>query len=61
MQTHSSDKNFRCPKCKKLFALKSYLNKHLESSCWDYLKSDPDDPEEAVAANVREILTKHSL
>ncbi|KAG5889377.1 hypothetical protein JTB14_005077 [Gonioctena quinquepunctata] len=33
MQTHSADKNFECPRCHKTFALKSYLNKHLESAC----------------------------
>lgn len=38
MQTHSSDKNFECARCHKTFALKSYLNKHLESACF---KDDP--------------------
>lgn len=38
MQTHSSDKNFECSRCHKTFALKSYLNKHLESACF---KDDP--------------------
>lgn len=33
MQTHSVNKQFECSKCRKTFALKSYLNKHLESSC----------------------------
>lgn len=33
MQTHSGDKNFECNRCHKTFALKSYLNKHLESAC----------------------------
>lgn len=33
MQTHSADKNFECLRCHKTFALKSYLNKHLESAC----------------------------
>lgn len=33
MQTHSVNKQFECTKCRKTFALKSYLNKHLESSC----------------------------
>lgn len=30
----SSQKNFRCNRCYKTFALKSYLNKHYESSCF---------------------------
>lgn len=34
MQTHSASKQFECTKCHKTFALKSYLNKHLESSCF---------------------------
>lgn len=34
MQTHSVNKQFECSKCHKTFALKSYLNKHLESSCF---------------------------
>lgn len=34
MQTHSADKNFECQRCHKTFALKSYLNKHLESACF---------------------------
>lgn len=34
MQTHSVNKQFQCSKCHKTFALKSYLNKHLESSCF---------------------------
>uniref|UniRef100_A0A1B0GI01 C2H2-type domain-containing protein n=1 Tax=Lutzomyia longipalpis TaxID=7200 RepID=A0A1B0GI01_LUTLO len=34
MQTHSADKNFECSRCHKTFALKSYLNKHLESACF---------------------------
>lgn len=38
MQTHSADKNFECARCHKTFALKSYLNKHLESACF---KDDP--------------------
>ena len=33
MQTHSAAKNFQCSRCQKSFALKSYLNKHLESAC----------------------------
>lgn len=33
MQTHSVNKQFECTRCRKTFALKSYLNKHLESSC----------------------------
>lgn len=33
MQTHSVNKQFECTRCLKTFALKSYLNKHLESSC----------------------------
>lgn len=36
MQTHSADKNFECQRCHKTFALKSYLNKHLESSCFSH-------------------------
>lgn len=49
MQTHSLDKNYECSRCHKFFALKSYLNKHLESACF---KDDPniqyrsDDEEE---------------
>ena len=34
MQTHSAFKHFRCERCNKSFALKSYLNKHYESSCF---------------------------
>jgi hypothetical protein len=34
MQTHSATKSHHCGKCHKAFALKSYLNKHLESSCF---------------------------
>lgn len=34
MQTHSLDKNYECGRCHKFFALKSYLNKHLESACF---------------------------
>lgn len=33
MQTHSVNKQFECTKCRKSFALKSYLNKHMESAC----------------------------
>lgn len=33
MQTHSTEKQFNCERCNKSFALKSYLNKHYESSC----------------------------
>lgn len=33
MQTHSINKQFECTRCRKTFALKSYLNKHLDSSC----------------------------
>lgn len=36
MQTHSNEKRFECPNCLKTFALKSYLNKHLESTCINY-------------------------
>lgn len=43
MQTHSVNKQFECSKCHKTFALKSYLNKHLESSCFrDDTKKSPD-------------------
>lgn len=31
---NSSQKNFKCSRCYKTFALKSYLNKHYESSCF---------------------------
>lgn len=34
MQTHSAFKHFQCERCNKSFALKSYLNKHYESSCF---------------------------
>ena len=34
MQTHSSFKNYKCKRCDKSFALKSYLNKHYESACY---------------------------
>ena len=34
MQTHSAFKNFKCKRCNKSFALKSYLNKHYESACF---------------------------
>ena len=34
MQTHSSFKNYKCKRCEKSFALKSYLNKHYESACY---------------------------
>lgn len=44
MQTHSVNKQFECSKCRKTFALKSYLNKHLESSCLrDDCKKSNDD------------------
>lgn len=33
MQTHSVNKQYECTRCRKTFALKSYLNKHLDSSC----------------------------
>lgn len=36
MQTHSAEKCFECQRCHKTFALKSYLNKHLESSCFSH-------------------------
>lgn len=45
MQTHSADKNFRCPNCKKSFALKSYLNKHQESACLGYEKEEDPLPD----------------
>ncbi|KAJ8359181.1 hypothetical protein SKAU_G00157060 [Synaphobranchus kaupii] len=32
-QTHSAFKHYRCKRCDKTFALKSYLNKHYESAC----------------------------
>ena len=34
MQTHSTLKQYRCKRCDKSFALKSYLNKHYESACF---------------------------
>ena len=34
MQTHSAFKNYKCQRCHKSFALKSYLNKHYESACF---------------------------
>jgi hypothetical protein len=34
MQTHSAFKNYKCKRCHKSFALKSYLNKHYESACF---------------------------
>uniref|UniRef100_A0A674MU76 Scratch family transcriptional repressor 1 n=1 Tax=Takifugu rubripes TaxID=31033 RepID=A0A674MU76_TAKRU len=34
MQTHSAFKHFKCKRCNKTFALKSYLNKHYESACF---------------------------
>ncbi|KAH1010413.1 hypothetical protein HUJ05_004715 [Dendroctonus ponderosae] len=53
MQTHSADKNFECPRCHKTFALKSYLNKHLESACLKEestspLLNSPDDQKEGT-------------
>lgn len=36
MQTHSDEKRFECSHCFKSFALKSYLNKHMESTCMNY-------------------------
>lgn len=45
MQTHSAFKHFRCQRCNKSFALKSYLNKHYESSCFkDSPASVPNSP-----------------
>ena len=45
MQTHSAFKHFRCQRCNKSFALKSYLNKHYESSCFkDSTASMPNSP-----------------
>ena len=34
MQTHAAFKNYKCRKCDKSFALKSYLHKHYESGCY---------------------------
>uniref|UniRef100_H3AYQ2 Scratch family transcriptional repressor 2 n=1 Tax=Latimeria chalumnae TaxID=7897 RepID=H3AYQ2_LATCH len=34
MQTHSAFKHYKCKRCNKNFALKSYLNKHYESACF---------------------------
>ena len=34
MQTHAAFKNYKCRKCDKSFALKSYLHKHYESGCF---------------------------
>ena len=34
MQTHATFKNYKCRKCDKSFALKSYLHKHYESGCY---------------------------
>lgn len=53
MQTHSLDKNYECTRCHKFFALKSYLNKHLESACFkddpniEY-RSDDDEDEDII-------------
>ena len=48
MQTHSPLKAFVCARCQKGFALKSYLNKHLESSACARAGGDPhDDLQEA--------------
>lgn len=33
LQTHSAEKNYECCRCHKTFALKSYLTKHLETTC----------------------------
>ncbi|XP_050361238.1 zinc finger protein 2-like [Nymphalis io] len=33
LQTHSGEKNYECCRCHKTFALKSYLTKHLETTC----------------------------
>ena len=45
MQTHSVFKHFRCERCNKSFALKSYLNKHYESACFkDGSSPDSDAP-----------------
>ena len=43
MQTHSPLKAFVCARCQKGFALKSYLNKHLESSACARAVGDPND------------------
>ncbi|OWA50323.1 Transcriptional repressor scratch 1 [Hypsibius exemplaris] len=40
MQTHGSSRQFMCDACGKTFSLKSYLNKHLESSCLVYRDGD---------------------
>ena len=51
MQTHSAFKHFRCQRCNKSFALKSYLNKHYESSCFkDSPSSVPNSPNSSSAS-----------
>ncbi|CAG9558469.1 unnamed protein product [Danaus chrysippus] len=43
LQTHTGDKKFECSKCKKTFALKSYLAKHEETVCFrDEIACDPE-------------------
>lgn len=52
MQTHNADKKHECNRCGKLFALKSYLNKHLEASCTspaDKSNQDPKTQDQAYA------------
>ncbi|XP_016833740.1 transcriptional repressor scratch 1 isoform X1 [Cricetulus griseus] len=44
MQTHSAFKHFQCKRCKKSFALKSYLNKHYESACFKGGAGGPATP-----------------
>lgn len=53
MQTHSSYKNFKCQRCNKSFALKSYLNKHYESSCFKDSSSNSLPPSPASSSDSR--------
>lgn len=53
MQTHSSFKNYRCSRCNKSFALKSYLNKHYESSCFKDSSSNSLPPSPASSSASR--------
>lgn len=57
MQTHSVNKQFECSKCRKTFALKSYLNKHLESSCLreEFKKSYDGKKKTEFNANMNEL------
>jgi len=60
MQTHSAFKHFRCQRCNKSFALKSYLNKHYESSCFKDSTSVPASPSSSSVSPVPTTPRTHS-